>query len=239
MASCAELVDQLPIDDIARTLGIDPQQAMEAVSAVVPALIGGMQANAADPAGAASLTKALGDHAGQSISSVDEVDVEDGEKIVRHVFGDQSDQVVQQLGGLGLGSGLISKLLPMLAPFILSWLGSRIFGGGGRQQAPQPRQAPQQQNEGGGLLDGIMDKVLGRDKAPAPQAPAQVPAPTQVPAPGQGGGVDIGSILNDMLGGGGGGSQSRGGSGGAAPGGMGLDDLLGGVLGGLLGGGRR
>ena len=236
MASYAELFDQLPIDDIARKLGIDPDQAGQAISAAIPALLGGMKANAADPAGAASLTKALGDHAGSLPSSVDEVDLYDGEKIVRNVFGEQQDAVVHQLGGLGgLGGGLFSKLLPMLAPFLLSWLGGRIFGGGRRQQ-PAPVPQPQAQDDGGGLFGGIMDKILDRDDEPEYQAPARVPAPRQQDA----GGVDIGSILNDMLGGGGSAApQTRTGRGSQMPGGMGLDDLLGGVLGGLLGGGRR
>lgn len=224
MASIAELFDQLPIDDIARKLGIDTGQASDAISAALPALLGGMKANAEDPAGAASLTKALGEHAGQGPSSVDDVDVNDGEKIVHNVFGQQKDAVINQLGGLGGGASLFGKLLPMLAPFILSWLGGRIFGGGRQQQAPQP----QAQDDGGGLLGGIMDKILGRDDEPAVQSPTRVPAPQQQP---QSGGVDIGSILNDMLGGG---SQR----GNAAPaGGGGID--IGDLLGGLLGGGRR
>jgi len=65
--------------------------------------------------------------------------------------------VAQQLGGLGggLSSGLIRKLLPMLAPIVMSYIAKRMRGGGGQQQA----------NSGGGglgdLLGGLLQSGLG------------------------------------------------------------------------------
>ena len=77
------------------------------------------------------------------------MDADDGDKIVGNVFGSQRDQVVNQLGSQGGGdSGLIGKLLPLLAPIVMSYLAkqmsSRSTQGGG----------------GGGLTD-ILGSVLG------------------------------------------------------------------------------
>ncbi len=72
----------------------------------------GVKANAQDEAAAASLAKAIADHAkkvGDKTADdikVDEIDTADGEAIVKNVFGDNEEQVVNQLGGLGGGSSL-------------------------------------------------------------------------------------------------------------------------------------
>ena len=101
-----------------------------------------MEANAQDPAGAASLGKAIGSHDAGLVEGgvdLDQVDADDGDKIVSNVFGGQRDQVVNQLGSQGGGdSGLIGKLLPLLAPIVMSYLAkqmsSRSTQGGGRRR---------------------------------------------------------------------------------------------------------
>jgi hypothetical protein len=62
MGSVDELMAQIPIGQVAGKLGSSEEQAQLAVGRALPALVTGMAANAQDPAGAASLTKALGDH---------------------------------------------------------------------------------------------------------------------------------------------------------------------------------
>ena len=44
------------MESLAAQLGVDPGTAESAVREALPALLGGMQANASDPAGAASLS---------------------------------------------------------------------------------------------------------------------------------------------------------------------------------------
>ena len=123
--------------------------------AALPALVGGMQANAQDPAGAASLQRALGQHDGSLLEGgvdLGQVDTDDGAKIVRNIFGDNEDAVVNQLGGLGgLGGGLISKLLPMLAPLLMSFLGKSFGGGGDEKPAPS---APSSGSSSSGMGPG-------------------------------------------------------------------------------------
>ena len=127
-----DLLSQIPMSQLAQQLGVDEQTAEQATRQALPALLGGMQANAQDPAGAASLSEALGQHDDNLLDGgVDfrQVDTVDGDKIVTNVFGDNREQVVNQLGGFGGGSGgsnLIAKLLPMLAPIVMSYLAKQF-----------------------------------------------------------------------------------------------------------------
>lgn len=189
-----------------------------------------MRANTSDEAGAASLVGALQKHQPEedAVPSLDKVDVDDGQKIVHNVFGDNTDAVVNQFSGMGFSSGLVGKLLPMLAPFVLGWLSKNIFGTG-RQAQP----AQTEQSSGGGGLGDLLGGIFGGG-----QKEAVAPAPTQqTQSSGLPGGININDILGDMLGGGSSAGSAQAQPAGL-PGGFSLDDLLGG-LGGLLGGGRR
>nr|WP_199701342.1 DUF937 domain-containing protein [Jiangella rhizosphaerae] len=154
-----DLLARLPIDQIAASLGVDEETAEQATRQALPALIGGMQANAQDPDGARSLASALDDHDDDLVRdgvSLDRVDTKDGEKIVSNVFGDNREQVVNQLAGFnskGGGSDLIGKLLPILAPIVLSYLAGKVKSGGNA--------APSQQAQSGGGLADILGGLLG------------------------------------------------------------------------------
>ncbi len=179
MSDLNELLGRLPIDRIAQSLGVDEGTARDAVEKATAALAGGMEANARDEAGAASLQQALLQHQDSNLGDgdvdIDQVDTDDGDKIVGHVFGDNRDQVAQQLGGLGGGmsSGLMKKLLPMLAPIVMGYIAKRMRSGG--QQA----QAQTQRADSGFGLDDILGGLLG----------------------GKSGGGGGGNILSDVLGG--------------------------------------
>jgi hypothetical protein len=176
MSSIDELMSQIPIGQLASQLGVSEGEADAAVKASLPALLGGMEANAKDPAGAASLQQALGEHDGALLDGgvdLSQVDTADGAKIVKNVFGDNEGAVVNQLGGLdGLNAGTITKLLPMLAPLLMSFLGKSI-GGGSSVQAG---------GDDGGGLGGLLGGLLGG---------------------GDGGGGGLGGLggLGDVLGG--------------------------------------
>jgi hypothetical protein len=232
MSQYDELYAQVPISQLASRFGVDDAEMSEAVHAALPALLGGLEANAADPAGADSIMRALSQHAGEDPRDVEQVDAADGEKIVGHIYGESTDQVLRQLGGLGGTAGsLVQKLLPILAPIVLSWLAGKMGGAGGL---------------GGVLGDIFGGRGRGRETAQAP-APSDldsgplfpggqgassgpVESPTDLGAsPGSTPGTPAGSnplkdILGDVLGG-----ASSGGGG----------NVLGDLLGGLLGRGRR
>lgn len=180
-------LSQLPVDQLAEQVGASPQETRSALDDLVPALLGGMQANAADPAGAASLTEALGQHDGSLMDNPDvsTIDTADGQKIVGHVFGDQTDGVINALAGTGsANSGLIKRLLPIVAPLVLQWLGRRLSQrtGGATGGAA---------NAGGGdLVTDLLGSILGG-------------ANQSLPRGGSGGLGDLlGGVLGGLLGGG-------------------------------------
>ena len=188
MSAVDEIINDIPLDQLATELNVDQETAESAVRQAIPALLGGLQANAADPNGEASLAGALNDHSGELLDggvNLNEVNTDDGQKIVSNIFGGQSEQVAQTLGGsLGGQTGLVQKLLPILAPIVLSYLTQRL---GGQGQAAQ---------QGGGLAD-VLGGLLGG----------------QGQAQGAGGAGGLGGLLGGLLGGGQAGSSSPGGLG--------------------------
>jgi len=163
------IVAGIPMNALADRLGVDPNTAESAVRQTLPALLGGLQANAADPAGAASLSVALAEHPPDLVAGgvdLSQVDTDDGQKIVGNIFGSQTDQVAQTLGGNLGGSGdLIKRLLPLLAPIVLSYLSSRMRGGTPTGNEPQPSAGV------GDLLGSILGGIGGGMPAGASNAP--------------------------------------------------------------------
>jgi hypothetical protein len=133
MSATDEIMANIPLRELAAQLGVDEATAEAATRQAIPALLGGMHANAADPAGAASLAGALDDHPSDLVDggvNLGQVDTDDGQKIVGNIFGANTGQVAQTLGAnVGQQGGLIQKLLPILAPIVLAYLSKRLTGG--------------------------------------------------------------------------------------------------------------
>lgn len=182
MASLDELLSQIPIGQIASKLGVDEETARSAVTRALPTLVGGLEANAKDPAGAASLETALHQHSSSGLLDggvdIDQVDEADGAKIVSNVFGDKKSEVASALGGIsgGADSGLVAKVLPILAPIVLAYLAKRFTGG-------------QADGSSGGGLGDLLGSVLGGGGSG-----------------GTGGTGGLGGVLGGILGGSSGGS---------------------------------
>ena len=177
MASMQDLMSQIPIDQIAKQLGVDEKTATAAVRAALPTLVSGLEANAQNPAGAHSLAGALSNHGSLLDGGVDvqQINTRDGEKIVHNVFGDSQDQVISTLGGASAGGNdLIKQLLPILAPIVLAYISKQWLGGSG-SAAPAS----------GGVLGDLLGGLLrGATEGSSRQS-----------------GGDLGSILGGVLGG--------------------------------------
>ena len=93
MSEFDALLNMIPIGEIAKKIGIDENIAELAVKAAVPVIVGGLAANAKTSEGEKALEGALKKHSGKKVSSVDDIDTEDGEKIVSHVFGSKKNEV--------------------------------------------------------------------------------------------------------------------------------------------------
>jgi hypothetical protein len=186
MAGLDELLNEIPTQEIAAKLGADEGEVNNAIRTLVPALVGGLQHNvAADDIDSSNLESAVSAQAASGLLdggvSVDQVDENEGDKIVANIFGgNDSNAVASALAGTGAGGGdLIKRLLPILAPIVLAYIGKQLSKG---NAAPAQ---PQAQASGGGGLTDVLGSILGG-------------------AGGGGGGNNpLGSILGSVLGGGG------------------------------------
>lgn len=182
MAGLDELFNQIPTQEIASKLGVDEGEVNSAVRTLVPALVGGIQQNV--QADHIDSSKLESDVAQQGTSglldggvNVDQVDAKEGDQYVARIFGgNDSNAVASALAGGGAGnSDLIKKLLPILAPIVLAYIGKQLTKNSGSAES-------QTQSAGGGGLGDVLGSILGG-------------------AGGGGGNNPLGSILGSVLGG--------------------------------------
>ena len=200
--------------NLANQFGIQPEQAQQAVQALLPAFSMGLQQQAETMEGwqniLGSLSQAKGaeqffDSDGDGIPDHLE---EQGNNAVAAMFG--APEVSQAVAShaaqfAGLPASLLQQMLPVIASMVMGGLFKGAMNGGLGGILGQMMQGGQGAQGGlGGLLGGMLGQQM------APQAPQQ-----------QGG---LGGILGSILGGG---QQAQGGGG-----------LLGGILGSMLGGGQ-
>jgi len=162
MTDLNEVLDMVPVGDIAKKLGIPDDVAEAAVKQVLPGLIGGLAANASTSSGSAALEKALSSHT-STPKSVDDIDTQDGAKIVKHVFGDNTDKVAAKLADgepkPNVTMDIIKQILPIVAPIVLSFIATQMM-------APKTTAAPATKKKTttpastGGDLGGMLGGLL-------------------------------------------------------------------------------
>lgn len=164
------------LGQLAGVLGADNDAVGKGVAAALPAILGGLARNSRQPDGASSIANALGaDHDGSILDSLGSIfggnqwaqqqANRQGERILGHVFGGNRPQVEQQVQQTsGLSSAMVSKLLPLLAPIVMGYIGRKLAGGGdGNAVAAslQQERAEVQQNDG--MFGAILDMLDGDD----------------------------------------------------------------------------
>jgi hypothetical protein len=182
MSDLDDLINQIPVADIASKLGANEGEVNNAIRTLVPALVGGVQQNVeTKDIDSSGLESAVTQQGASGLLdggvSVDQVDAKAGDQFVAKIFGgNDSSQVASALSGAGAGkSDLIKKLLPILAPIVLAYIGKKLTQG----SAPAPTQQSSQPS-GGGLSD-VLGSILGGSQS--------------------GGNNPLGSILGSVLGG--------------------------------------
>ncbi len=188
MAGLDELFNQIPTQEIASKLGVDEGEVNNAIKTLVPALVGGIQQNVqADDIDSSKLESDVAAQGATGLLdggvSVDQVDPKEGDQFVARIFGgNDSNAVASALAGTGAGGGdLIKKLLPILAPIVLAYIGRQLTQ---KSAAPAGGGATQAQAAPSGGLGDVLGSILGG-------------------AGGGGGNNPLGSILGSVLGGGG------------------------------------
>ncbi|MEU8248788.1 DUF937 domain-containing protein [Nonomuraea sp. NPDC048916] len=116
------------LEQIAGMLGTDVATARTVLQAVSGTIVGGMARNAEDPDGAEALRGALDEHVDADPFNGDIASLtRDGQSILGHVLGGQgTEQAAAGLARLAdVDSGMLMKLLPLIAPMIMSLLANR------------------------------------------------------------------------------------------------------------------
>ena len=192
------LASDSSINSLSKKTGVNASLITKLLPLAIPILLKELTKNAGREGGAASLLTALGQHTNtRSIpQQIDDVDEEDGQKIVAHILGDDSDKVVSALAQeTGMEGSQVSRSLGALAPALMSMLSSSantvhssgvnlsdgfdltdvmgLFGGAKPQQQNYSMLgsllgggAPQQQSSG-----GLLGALLGGG-APQQQQPS-------------------------------------------------------------------
>lgn len=142
---------------IAARIGADPEGTKQAIALALPALLGGLQQQAAPGSGLEQAVQQ--DHDGSILDDIAgylqgtanlSPRTTDGEGILGHVLGGQQPQLQQALSSqTGLSMSSITQLLPLLAPIVMGMLGRQARSEGAAS--------------GGGLgdLGGILGGLLG------------------------------------------------------------------------------
>jgi len=126
------------ISEFANNFGVNESQAKDAISSLAESLSHGLGANTQEIKGLDSLMDAL--ESGKHSRYVEEPSIlgkkqttQDGNDILGHIFGnkDVSRHVAKRAAKkTGLGSGLLKKMLPVVATMVMGSLGKKVLGGG-------------------------------------------------------------------------------------------------------------
>jgi hypothetical protein len=122
------LQDKQTVNQLTKSVGADSNQVKKAVELGIPMLMQAMSNNARTPQGAEALAKALDQHKEDPLDDVsgflNGVDINEGKKILGHVFNQKTQTVEKNLAAqTGMSSNQIEKLLAQLAPVVLGALG--------------------------------------------------------------------------------------------------------------------
>lgn len=148
-----DILRQVPIDDIAAKLGVSQDEATAAVEQGGAVLLTGLAKNASTAEGSSAIEDALKRHEGSAPArSVDEIDQNDGGKIVTHILGAKEKEVTEQLTQSKETAGIdFGKLLPILAPIIMGLIANATKG----------RNADAGAEQSGGGIGDIIGGLLG------------------------------------------------------------------------------
>lgn len=161
------------------------QDTASVINAAAPVLMGMLQKNASTPEGAQSLQGALQEHDGNILNNITSFlgsggNANDGNGILGHILGNNRNTVEKQLSDqTGVALPDVSKILTMLAPILMGFLGQQ-----NRQQ-----QGGNLTDLLGGLMGGGSSSSIGGNIL------------SSILKQAGGGGQSKGGGLGDMLGG--------------------------------------
>lgn len=192
------------LGQLSEHIGAEPEQTAQATNGIFATLLGGLAQNASTEGGLSALGSALDrDHDGSMLDDVfgmvggmlsggndTQSGATNGMGILGHILGDRQETAAAQIGqSSGLSMGQVMKLMPILAPIVMSVLGKTKNAGGldlgnlagvlmgsAQQAQQQPGMGDligsvlgqvmgggqQGQSQGGGLLGGLLGGLFGK-----------------------------------------------------------------------------
>lgn len=200
-----QLSDEV-VGQISEHIGAEPQQTANAATGIFATLLGGLANNTSTESGLSALGSALDrDHDGSMVDDLmgmvggmmqggqSSTNALNGSGILGHILGGQQENVAQQVSqSSGLNMSQVMKLMPILAPIVMSVLGKARSQGGldlGSMANIIMGSAQNASQQGGGMGD-LIGSVLGSVLGGGQQQQQQQP---------QGGNI-LGSILGGIFG---------------------------------------
>ena len=161
------------LQSMARELGVSEAQAASGAEALIPAILGGFKKQAqSQPSGIEGLGGVLSQLGGggllDDVLSPQPTNVSRGNDVLGQIFGskDMSRAVAQNAASQsGLDSGLLKKMLPMVAMVVTGYMAKQQGAGAAVQNAPAAGGL-------GGLLGGLLGGQATRAGNAAPGGPA-------------------------------------------------------------------
>ena len=160
------------VNEIGKKFDVDSNKVSSVITSALPTLIGAMQKNASTESGAASLAKALGDHAGNAgslLGNLQNVDLVDGGKILSKILGNNASSIFDQLGKqTGTTSGQVSNILAAIAPSLLNILGNLKGSNNGNALGSilgtvlAGAASGNSSNKGGSILGSVLGGLFGK-----------------------------------------------------------------------------
>ncbi|MBR2667730.1 MAG: DUF937 domain-containing protein [Oscillospiraceae bacterium] len=161
------------VNSLTQKTGASSDQMSQLIQLALPLLMKAMTKNASSPAGAQSLLGALNQHTNTNTMAqqMAAADVVDGGKIIGHILGDSSGDVMGQLAAqTGMNQDQVFQALGTMAPAMMSGLSAATGSAAQRNAAPDPMElmrmfggqmpAQNQQPVGGGAA-GMLGALLG------------------------------------------------------------------------------
>ena len=142
------------LDQVSGMLGVDGKSSESAIEYVMPMLLQGMQGQMKNEDTKYGFLQALNDHSKQDTrdlrKAVQDADVDDGAKIVKHLLGAQEEEVAARAKKKsGLDTKTILKIMAILAPILMSKMGQTAKTETARSSSGDMMKVV------GGLLDGV------------------------------------------------------------------------------------
>ncbi len=167
------------VNSVAKKTGLSQKLVYKLIMTALPILIRYMTKNVGSQNGALSLLNALTQHNTTRAMSeqIDDVDEEDGDKIIGHILGDDKDVVVKSLAvETGAKTEEVTKTLGSIAPALLSGLAAATMLAAKNKKKPgaqaQPLQATAAAPAAANTLDlgDLLTMFAGQNAAQPTQA---------------------------------------------------------------------